>query len=54
MKLIKNIGIDFGFFNYFRGEYCVGYYHQPTYLKVYFHDDVEIGYEEYNGKTFYI
>jgi hypothetical protein len=54
MKLKKNTGIDFGFFNYFRGEYCIGYYHQPTYLKVYFHDDVEIGYEEYNGKTFYI
>lgn len=48
MKLKKSIGIDFGFFNYFRGEYCV------EYLKVYFHDDVEVGYEEFDGKTFYI
>ena len=55
MKLRKNTGIKIGFLNYFTGPYAVGYYYQPIYLKVYFDDnDVEVGYEEYDGKTFYI
>ena len=56
MKLRKNTGMELGFLNYLTGPYAVGYYRQPTYLKVYFgDDDVEIGYEEYGyHKTFYI
>ena len=55
MKLKKNTGIKIGFLNYFNGLDAIGYYHQPTYLKVYFDDNnAEISYEEYNGKTFYI